>query len=99
MPAHAHSITDSGHRHTTAVRADSNSLGNGAAVTGVTGSSYNSGGGAYTDTVGTGISIQNNGSGGSHNHTFTATAHAHTFTGTAINMAVNYVDFILATAN
>lgn len=44
------------------------------------------------------------GGGGSHNHSFTGTshnhtqnAHAHTFTGTAINLAVQYVDVIIAT--
>jgi hypothetical protein len=43
------------------------------------------------------------GSGGSHDHSFTApsgsftgTAHNHTFTGTAINLAVSYVDLIIA---
>jgi len=35
------------------------------------------------------------GGGGAHSHTFTATSHNHTFTGTNINMAVNYIDFIL----
>lgn len=42
----------------------------------------------------------NAGSGGSHDHTFTGTAHTHTggtFTGTAINLAVKYVDVIVAT--
>ncbi|MEZ0150122.1 MAG: hypothetical protein AB9Q19_12530 [Candidatus Reddybacter sp.] len=39
----------------------------------------------------------NEGSGGSHNHTssFAGTAHNHTFTGTAINLAVKYVDAII----
>lgn len=44
------------------------------------------------------------GGGGSHNHTFTGTshnhtqnAHTHTFTGTAIDLAVQYVDVIIAT--
>ena len=43
------------------------------------------------------------GGGGSHNHSFsgsshnhTQDAHNHTFTGTAINLAVNYVDLIIA---
>jgi hypothetical protein len=35
------------------------------------------------------------GGGGSHNHT--QDAHNHTFTGTAINLAVQYVDVIIAT--
>ncbi len=45
------------------------------------------------------------GSGGSHDHSFsgsgsfTGTAHNHTFTGTAINLAVQYVDTIIATKN
>ena len=39
----------------------------------------------------------NEGSGSSHNHTgsFSGTAHNHTFTGTAINLAVKYVDAII----
>lgn len=47
----------------------------------------------------------NTGGGGSHSHsisgsasgTFTGTAHNHTFTGTAINLAVKYLDVITAT--
>ena len=44
----------------------------------------------------------NTGSGSSHDHTFTGAAHTHTggaFTGTAINLAVKYVDAIIATKN
>jgi microcystin-dependent protein len=48
----------------------------------------------------------NAGGGGSHSHGFSApsgsfsgTAHNHTFTGTAINLAVSYVDVIIATKN
>lgn len=40
------------------------------------------------------------GGGGSHNHSLTMNAHTHsggTFTGTAINLAVQYVDVIIAT--
>ena len=36
------------------------------------------------------------GGGGSHNHSLTMNAHNHTFTGTAINLAVKYVDVIFA---
>jgi hypothetical protein len=36
------------------------------------------------------------GSGSTHTHTFTGTSHTHTFTGTDINLAVKYVDVILA---
>ena len=37
------------------------------------------------------------GGGGSHNHSLSMNAHNHTFTGTAINLAVQYVDVIVAT--
>lgn len=39
------------------------------------------------------------GGGGGHNHggSFTGVTHGHTFSGTAINMAVQYVDLIIAT--
>jgi hypothetical protein len=50
------------------------------------------------------FNANNTGGGGSHNHTFsgsshnhTQNAHSHTFTGTAINLAVQYVDLIIAT--
>ena len=36
------------------------------------------------------------GGGGSHDHSLTMNAHTHTFTGTAINLAVKYVDVIFA---
>lgn len=35
------------------------------------------------------------GSGAGHNHTLVGDAHTHVFTGTAINLAVNYVDIII----
>ena len=37
------------------------------------------------------------GGGGSHNHSLSMNAHNHTFSGTAINLAVQYVDVIIAT--
>jgi hypothetical protein len=50
-----------------------------------------------------GSAIGNTGGGGSHNHSFTGSshnhtqdAHTHTFTGTAIDLAVAYVDVIIA---
>lgn len=67
-----------------------------------------SGTGDFTYGSGTGISTQNNGSGATHNHgvtgvTFTGTSHNHTasssFTGTAINLAVQYIDVIVCTKN
>lgn len=36
------------------------------------------------------------GGGGSHDHSFSGISHTHTFTGTAIDLAVQYVDIILA---
>jgi hypothetical protein len=53
-----------------------------------------------------GVNTEFTGGGGSHTHGFTGTAHTHTqnahthtFTGTAINLAVRYVDVIFATKN
>jgi hypothetical protein len=39
------------------------------------------------------------GGGGSHDHPFSFSSGSGTFTGTAINLAVKYYDFIIATAN
>jgi hypothetical protein len=39
------------------------------------------------------------GGGGAHNHPFSFTSGSGTFTGSAINLAVKYYDFIIATAN
>ena len=54
--------------------------------------------------AGTTFGTANTGSGGVHNHSFsgsshnhTQDAHNHTFTGTAINLAVSYVDVIICT--
>ncbi len=51
-----------------------------------------------------GLTTGSTGGGGSHNHSFsgsshnhTQNAHSHSFSGTAINMAVSYVDVIIAT--
>lgn len=57
---------------------------------GSTGYSGTPGGAFPTNSAVTGISIQNTGGGNSHTHTFT---------GTAINLAVQYVDVILASKN
>jgi len=53
--------------------------------------------GSFSYTTGS-VTVDAAGGGGSHNHSFSGSASS-TFTGSAINMAVNYVDFILATAN
>ena len=51
--------------------------------------------GSHTHTF-TGTSHGHTFTGTGHTHTFSTAAHGHTFTGTAINMAVQYVDVILA---
>ena len=43
--------------------------------------------------------LQNTGGGGSHTHPFSFSSGSGTFTGSAINLAVKYYDFIIATAN
>jgi len=53
------------------------------------------GGGPYNDRAGT----DNTGGGGSHTHPFSFSSGSGTFTGNAINLAVQYIDVIRATAN
>lgn len=84
IPAHSHSVVDPGHTHTMnePVRGTGTSNQAGSAGQGIQ---------SITPTMQsatTGISISNTGGG---------EAHTHTFTGTAINLAVSYVDVILAT--
>ena len=58
------------------------------------------GGGAYGQNGDTGLTTGNptaaTGGGGSHNHSLTMNSHTHSFSGTAINLAVKYVDVIFA---
>jgi hypothetical protein len=105
MPAHNHGINDPGHSH--GVSDPSHNHGQyqmanvGAPNTGngfpQGWANYNTPGtvgttssftGISINGAGTGISTQNNGSGSTHNHTFT---------GTAIDLAVQYVDAIICT--
>lgn len=51
-----------------------------------------------TTPVSGGINTQSNGGGSTHTHTFTGTAHNHSFSAT-LDMAVQYVDLIIATKN
>lgn len=101
-PSHAHSVYDPSHNHTWPGGNDgaTNSgpwtgpVGYAAGTTGYSGTGIGIYG-AYT-----GISVSANGSSGAHNHGLTMDAHTHTggtFTGTAINLAVKYVDIIMAT--
>jgi hypothetical protein len=84
IPAHSHSVTDPGHSHSTVwnIYSDQGYAPGIREGSGVFKSSIS------TNSATTGISIQNTGGGSSHDHTFT---------GTAINLAVSYVDVILAT--
>jgi len=84
IPAHSHNVVDPGHTHT---------MNEPVRGTGTSNQAGSSGQGIQSITptmqsVTTGISISNTGGG---------EAHTHTFTGTAINLAVSYVDVILAT--
>lgn len=87
IPSHTHTatVTDPGHVHTQIC------TGNIAYSGGVN----TNGGNNFTGNTGssvTGISVSIGSAGGDGSHT-------HTFTGTAINLAVQYVDVILATKN
>jgi hypothetical protein len=83
IPSHTHTatVTDPGHRHAL----NGGNLGSGS--TGYGGAPGNNSNGEYATT---GITVSNSSTGGGSSHT-------HTFTGTAINLAVSYVDVILAT--
>jgi hypothetical protein len=93
MPQHSHTatVTDSGHTHDSGSGAGRRFLYTG---TGGSGSINGTGTGLFTSlstasaTTGISVSNANNGSSNSHDHTFT---------GTAINLAVQYVDVIIAT--
>jgi hypothetical protein len=52
-----------------------------------------------TNTLNTPAATSSTGGGGSHDHPFTFTSGTGTFTGSAINLAVKYYDFIIASAN
>jgi len=84
IPSHTHTatVTDPGHFHTVTT---GGSAGSGyASLTQSTNTTQN------TDTKTTGISVSNSSTGGGGGH-------SHGFTGTAINLAVQYVDVIIAT--
>jgi hypothetical protein len=56
------------------------------------------GGGSHNHTFG-GTAHSHTFTGSQHSHSVTVNSHNHTFTGTAINLAVAYVDVIIATKN
>lgn len=87
IPAHSHSATstDAGHTHTYNAPSSSGQAVGGSGsnyFTGTTSTATGTGNASITTTIG------NTGGGGGHTHTFT---------GTAINLAVQYVDVIIAT--
>ena len=87
IPSHTHTatVTDSGHFH------NYDKVSGTAQAVGGSGSSYFTGtASTATDTKTTGITVANSLTGGGGGHT-------HTFNGTAINLAVQYVDVIIAT--
>jgi hypothetical protein len=95
MPTHSHTVNDSGHAHqimsftNIGINPSFNTFTKSVTQSvslGATSGTGNNGTSSQT----TGISIANNGSSSSHNHSFT---------GTAINLAVQYVDVIIATKN
>lgn len=85
IPSHTHTatVTDPGHFHTF-----TNTVAGGGVII-AAGTSYSNPSG-NTGTSTTGITVANSSTGGGGGHT-------HTFTGTAINLAVQYVDVIIAT--
>lgn len=99
-PGHAHGVYDPGHGHSINggyTDIDQGLVGGGRGYTvqtlytngsGTSIGIYGAGTGIGIYGAGTSISINNNGSGAAHDHSFT---------GTAINMAVQYVDVIIAT--
>jgi hypothetical protein len=87
LPSHSHSITDSGHSHGYFRQNQSQFL---TRSSGSSPNIYYNYESSTTDSATTGITVNNTGSGDTHTHSFT---------GTAINLAVQYVDVIIATKN
>jgi hypothetical protein len=90
IPSHTHTatVTDPGHSHTTPW----NIYDNQSYAPGIREGSGTFRSGISTNSNTTGISVSISSTGGGSSHT-------HTFTGTAINLAVQYVDVILASKN
>jgi hypothetical protein len=87
LPSHSHSITDAGHSHGYFRQNQSQFL---TRSSGSSPNIYYNYESSTTDSATTGITVNNTGSGDTHTHSFT---------GTAINLAVQYVDVIIATKN
>ena len=103
IPSHSHGISDPGHSHSCSVSDPGHSHN---ARYGVRGNSSKGGGGnneiigGNTNTTGsgTGISVSANGAGSrvSIQSNGGSNAHSHGFTGGSVNLAINYVDVIVA---
>ena len=98
IPAHGHSIAD-GNFIRTGSGGVSAAIGGGSGFRASSPTNNTGGGGSHDHTfTGNSFNLTQN----SHNHTqnshnHTQDAHSHTFTGTAIDLAVQYVDVIIAT--
>ena len=112
LPAHNHGVTDPGHAHSVSDPGHAHGLpgnlvsGVGAPGTGSVGQIGPTAGPTYAAATGigingayTGISIQNTGSGSTHTHSLTMDAQTGTFSGTAINLAVKYINTIICSKN
>lgn len=110
IPAHTHgpgtltitgtTNTTGAHTHTATVPNTSATLGLSSNTDDIDNSGQTSSAGDHSHTVsGTvnGGATASAGSGGAHNHGLSMNSHNHTFTGTAIDLAVQYVDLIIAT--
>ena len=106
IPAHNHPAGDNGHTHGFGLPVTvqgGNPANPGAYLGGNntwfsnSGNGYTSWNGGSTGTAYAGVYTNNTGGGSSHNHTVGGVSGA--FSGTAINLAVQYVDTIIATKN
>ena len=104
MPSHGHTPSNSNHQFTTNdypvgaagwtfINQPGNHEANGGNRTATEGSS-----GSHGHTFG-GTAHSHTFTGSQHSHSVTVNSHNHTFSGTAINLAVAYVDVIIATKN
>jgi hypothetical protein len=108
LPAHTHTVTatgstsvDGSHTHTIdftySLIATGSIAGGYSGVVG--GSRSTSADGSHQHTVAVNGSTSSIGSNSTHTHTFTGTGHTHTLTGASVDLAVAYVDVIIATRN
>jgi hypothetical protein len=92
LPGHSHSIN----LRSNPVAGNSVQSSNGGSTTG-TGNTDSASAGTPSGSIGG--TTASTGSGSGHNHGLVMDSHGHTFTGTAINLDVQYVDFIIGVKN